>query len=74
MAYECPTVAGVVRLIRAGRIWLIDFNGQRRGRWPTPDAAAKAASTHSTGLPDWDRSQIHVSDDLLRWRPLCESL
>ena len=64
----------MLRLIRMGRSWLIDFNGRRRGRWPSPDAAAKAASTHKTGLSEWDRKQLHVSDDLLRWRPLWESL
>lgn len=74
MAYECPTAAGVVHLLRAGGRWLIDFNGQRRGSWTSPDAAARAVSQHKTGLADWDRTQIEVPDDLLRWRPLCESL
>jgi hypothetical protein len=74
MAYECSTEGGVVRLLRMDRNWQIDFNGKRRGRWPSPDAAARAASLHKTGLPDWDRKQLYVSDNLLRWRPLWESL
>ena len=50
------------------------FNGKMRGRWTSPDAAATAASHHKTGLPEWDREQLAVPDDLLRWRPLGDSL
>jgi hypothetical protein len=74
MAYECPTAGGIVHLRRIGRGWVIGFDGKIRGRWPSPDVAARAVSQHKTGIPEWDRAGIDVSEDLLRWRPLCESL
>ena len=74
VAFEFPTPAGVLRLLRQGCRWAVEFNGHRHGQWPTADAAALAAVRHRTGVPDWDRSRLVVSDDLLRWRPLGDSL
>jgi hypothetical protein len=74
MAYECPTAGGIVHLRKVGRGWVIDFEGKSRGRWPSPDDAARAASQHKTAITEWDRAGIYVPEDLLRWRPLCESL
>jgi hypothetical protein len=39
MAFEYPTSAGVVRLIRAEDRWLLHYAGRQRGEWPTPDEA-----------------------------------
>jgi hypothetical protein len=72
--YEHPTGGGVLRLLRTRGSWTIEFKGQRRGRWRSPDAAVLAAAGHRTGLPNWDQASFVVSDDLLRWRPLGESL
>lgn len=74
MAFEYPTPAGVVRLIRTEGRWLLHYAGRRRGEWPTPDAAAVAVAQHRTGLPAWDRKRVAVPGDLLDWRPLGESL
>ena len=74
MAYEYPTSAGMLRLLRIGRRWAIEFNGSLRARWLSPDDAVAAAAHHRTGLPDWDHTRLVVSDDVLRWRPLGESL
>jgi hypothetical protein len=74
MAYEYPTGGGVLRLVKAGCQWAIEFNGRRRGQWPSPNDAVQAAVRHSTGLDEWDRTRLSVSDDLLRWRPLGDSL
>ena len=74
MAFEYPTSAGVVRLIRTEGRWLLHYAGRRRGAWPSPDAAARAVAQHQTGLPSWDRKRVDVPGDLLDWRPLAESL
>jgi hypothetical protein len=74
MAYEFPIVEGTVQLVRDGQHWAIELNGAQHGRWSSPDQAATAAALHRTGLPEWDRSQSVVPEDLLRWRPLGDSL
>jgi hypothetical protein len=74
MAYEYQTAAGVIRLFRIGQRWAIDFNGCQMVRWQSPDDAVAAAAYHQTGLPGWDRTRLAVPDDVLRWRPLGESL
>jgi hypothetical protein len=55
VAFEHPTSAGVVRLTKAGRHWVVRFVGKARGRWRSPDAAAHAVASHQTGIPEWDR-------------------
>ncbi len=74
MAFEYPTRAGVIRLLRVGQRWTIEFGGGRGHQWATPDAAVMAAVRHATGLQRWDQAPICVSDDLLRWRPIGENL
>jgi len=74
MAYEYPTAAGVLRLLRIQRRWALQFHGRQLGQWRSPDAAAIAAARHQSGLSEWDRGRSDVSDDLLDWRPLGESL
>jgi hypothetical protein len=74
MAFEYPTSAGVVRLARAGDAWTVRFTGKRRGRWPSPDAAAEAVARHQTGLSQWDERQEPVSRDIIDWRPIGESI
>ena len=74
MAYEYPTMAGVVRLFRIQQNWVMRFNGRQRGRWHSPDVAVVAIAQHQSGLSEWDRVRVAVPDDLLDWRPLGESL
>jgi hypothetical protein len=74
MSYEHPTEAGIARLLPMKNGWAVQYNGRRRGQWTSPDAAARAMARHKTGLADWDRRSAIVSDDLLDWRPLGESL
>jgi len=74
MAYEYPSPAGVVQLIRTRGHWLLHFDGQRSGRWPSPDLAARAVSTHQSGLSAWDHRRLEAPEDLLDWRPLGDSL
>ena len=74
MPFEYPTEGGVLRLLKAGDRWAVEFEGCRREQWISPDEAAMAAVRHSTGLAEWDQSPFIVSDDLLRWRPLGENL
>ena len=74
MAYEYPTGRDVLRLERMGHRWAVAFKGRHRAAWISADAAAKAAARRETGLPTWDRSWQDVSDDLLDWRPLGDSL
>jgi len=74
MAFEYPTRTGVVRLLKAGCRWGIEFNGRRHAQWTSPDAAVMAAFHHRTGLAEWDGAQLVVSDDLLRWRPIGDNL
>jgi hypothetical protein len=69
VAYEYPTRGGVLRLLKIGCRWAIEFGTCRHGQWTSADEAVMAAARHSTGLPDWDRTRFIVSDDLLRWRP-----
>ena len=74
MAYEYPSAAGTLRLVRVEGRWLLHYGGRRSGRWPSPDVAAKAVARHRSGLPDWDRQPIDAPEDLLDWRPLGDSL
>jgi hypothetical protein len=74
MAYEYPTACGVLRLQKLGRHWAVQFEGSRRVAWPTAEAAAKAVARRETGLPTWDAAWQDVSDDLLDWRPIGDSL
>jgi hypothetical protein len=74
MAFEYPTPAGVVWLTKAGDAWTVRFTGKGHGRWRSPDAAAKAVASHQTGLPQWDRQQELVSQDIIDWRPLGDSI
>jgi hypothetical protein len=74
MAYEYPTTAGMIRLLRVGQCWAIEFDGCSNGRWHSPDDAVSAVACHRTGLAGWDQAQVAVPDDLLRWRPLGDSL
>ena len=74
MAYEYPSAAGTVRLIRIEGRWLLHFGGRRSGRWPSPDEAARAVARHQSGLAAWDRRRIEAPEDLLDWRPLGDSL
>lgn len=74
MAYEYPSTAGVVQLIRANGRWLLRFQGRRAGRWPSPDQAARAVARHQSGLSAWDCSRLDAPEDLLDWRPLGDSL
>ena len=74
MAYEYPSTAGVVHLIRADGRWLLHFQGKRAGPWLSPDQAARAVARHRSGLSAWDRRRLEAPEDLLDWRPLGESL
>src|SRR5271166_919768 len=74
MSFEHPTPAGVVRLTKAGSSWAVRFVGKKRGRWHSPDAAAHAVANHQTGLPEWDEGRELVSQDIIDWRPLDESV
>jgi hypothetical protein len=74
MAYEYPSAAGTVLLVQDRCHWLLHFAGGRSGRWPSPDAAARAVAQHRSGLAAWDRRRIEAPEDLLDWRPLGDSL
>jgi hypothetical protein len=74
MAYEYPTMQGVLRLRRIRMGWAAEFKGREFGAWRSPDAAAIALARHRSGLAEWDRERSDVSDDLLDWRPLGDSL
>ncbi len=74
MAYEYPSTAGTILLVQIRGRWVLHFAGQRTGRWPSPDVAARAVAQHQSGLQDWDRRRIEAPEDLLDWRPLGESL
>ena len=74
MAFEHPTSAGLVRLTKVGRVWTFNFVGKKCGRWRSPDDAAKAVASHRTGLPQWDERREPVSEDIMDWRPLGDSL
>jgi hypothetical protein len=74
MAYEFPTAAGVLRLHRDRRAWFVEFRGARHGPWPSADAAARAVARNPSGVLAEDRARPDVSEDLLDWRPLGESL
>ena len=74
MAYEYPSAAGTLRLIKVHGRWLLHFAGRHSGRWRSPDMAARAVARHRSGLEDWDRQRIEAPEDLLDWRPLGESL
>ncbi len=74
MAYEYPSAAGTVRLIKVSGRWLLHFAGRHSGRWATPDVAAKAVARHRSGHAAWDRRQAEAPEDLLDWRPLGDSL
>jgi hypothetical protein len=74
MAYEYPTVTGVLHLQQVRRRWVVWFKGHKIGQWRSPDAAASAIARHQSGLAQWDQLRFDVSDDLLDWRPLGDSL
>ena len=74
MAFEYPSAAGTVAVAKVRRGWRIVFAGHRHGHWSSPDEAVKAAARHRSGLNDWDRQRAAVSEDLLDWRPLGDSL
>ena len=74
MAYEFPSAVGIIRVTQVRKRWRLHFAGRRHGHWPSPDAAAKAAAQHVSGLSEWDQRRAEVSEDLLDWRPLGESL
>jgi hypothetical protein len=74
MPYEYPTRGGVLRVLKAGRRGAIEFKGHVRGYWTSPEGAVLAAAHHRTGVLAWDRGQLCVSDDLLRWRPVGDGI
>lgn len=74
MAFEHPTSVGLARLTKVGRVWTFSYVGEKRGRWRSPDEAARAVARHKTGLPQWDKRREPVSQDLIDWRPLGKSL
>jgi hypothetical protein len=74
VAFEYPTPAGPVALVRTSGVWKVRFAGKIRGRWRSPDEAAAAVARHKTSIPRWDRKRLPVSEDLLDWRPLGESV
>ena len=69
MAFEYPTPAGLVLLMRTRGVWKVRFAGEVRGRWGSPDAAAVAVAQHKSGLPALDRKRLPISEDLIDWRP-----
>jgi hypothetical protein len=74
MAYEYPSAAGLLRLMKVEGHWIIHFSGRRRGRWRSPDEAALAAAHHKSGLADWDRKRAEAPNDLIDWRPIGDSI
>ena len=74
MAFEYSTSAGTVRLVKAGRGWAVQYIGKKQGRWRSPDDAAKAVARHQTGLPQWDDRREPVSQDIIDWRPIEDSI
>jgi len=74
VAFEHPTSAGAVRLTRTVVGWTVRYVGKTGGRWRSPDAAAKAVAHHQTGIPEWDKDYEPVSEDIIDWRPLGESI
>jgi hypothetical protein len=74
MGFEFPTSAGTVRLDKAGRGWAVRYVGKKRGLWRSPDDAAIAVARHKTGLPQWDECREPVSQDIIDWRPLDDSI
>ena len=53
---------------------MVRYVGKTRGRFRSADAAAKAVAQHQTGLPEWDKEYESVSEDIIDWRPLGESI
>ena len=74
MAYEFVNGPARVRLLKVGGTWVVEFERRRFGAWRSPDAAAMAAATHRTGLHAWDSALVEVSNDILDWRPLGDSI
>ena len=74
MSFEHPTPSGVVQLTKGARSWAVRFADKQRGRWRSPDAAAHAVASHQTGIPEGDERRELVSEDIIDWRPLDESL
>jgi len=74
MAYEYPTDRSLLRLTKRRRHWAVQFNGRQSGRWPSPDAAARAVARHESGLMEWDQGRYDAPDDILKWRPVGDSL
>lgn len=59
---------------KAGAGWAVCFSGKTRGRWRSPEAAARAVAQHQTGFPEWDREYLPVPEDIIDWRPLGKSI
>ena len=74
MAYEYPSAAGVLRLMKVRGRWLVHYAGCRSGGWPSSDVAARVVALHRSGLSEWDRQHEAIPDDLLDWRPFGDSL
>jgi hypothetical protein len=74
MAFEYPTGSSPLRLARRKRHWTVQFNGRWTGRWHSAEAAAHAVARYESGLAEWDRGSFYAPDDLLKWRPLDDSL
>ncbi len=68
MSYEYPTKAGLLRLLKIGHRWSVEFNEVLCGHWSSANDAAFAAARHNTGVPDWDRTPLVVPGDLRRWK------
>lgn len=58
MLYKYSACGGMLRVLRAGCRWAIEFNGPRRAQWTSPD--------YRGGLAGWDRTRLVVSYDLPR--------
>jgi hypothetical protein len=74
MAFEYSTEVSVLRLTRRKQRWTVQFNGCENGKWRSPDDAANAVAQHVSGLAEWDRGRLDAPGDLLKWRPLGDSL
>jgi hypothetical protein len=74
MAFEYPTVTGVVELINDGERWRVRYADRESGGWQSADDAARAVASHKTGLAKWDRKRQLVPADLLEWRPTGDSI
>jgi hypothetical protein len=69
LSYEYRTSAGLLRLLKIGQHWTVEFNEVLCGHWRSPSAAAYAAARHDSGVPEWDRMRLMVPDDVRSWKP-----